>query len=106
MKKAGLLILVIILLVILVGCASSSAPAPKPTPQEPIKPYYTEQLTPEIIRVVAVQIDGMRYDMGYGNALALAVKEIGKKYNIVQISPINYLLQYGSATKELYITVK
>ena len=68
--------------------------------------YKIEKLTPEIISVIGLQYDSKVNRDGFGTAFAEAIKEIGKEYEIEDITAINYYVGWGSHTKELLIKVK
>ena len=93
---------IVSLLTVFVGCATKPEAATATT-------YHIEQLTPEIIRVIAPA----SYDapitaslLGRGDYLAEAIEQLGEKYIIEDITAINYLLGSGSVTQELLIKVK
>ena len=108
--KIGFLALAVTLILIsLAGCvvhtADNSDRSPAKTPLEPAA-YYLEKNVPEIIRVVAITYDPDGLDGGYGRALARAMEEISKDYEILETTPITRRAGYGSTTKELILRVK
>lgn len=117
MKKIVLLVaLLSIIAVISIGCATP----PKSTtiPQVPVKPYYAEQIAPNIIRITALdwnwvatteagnQAENWAAPWGFGNAFSEAIKDISKEHQIQDVIPITYKTGYGSVTAELHIILK
>lgn len=107
MKKSVMIGLVIIFILGIFSTVYGAEGAPK---------YRIEKLTPEIIRVVALEeesIDLGGRAVGYGPAFAEAIKEIGKNYVVEEITAVNYVrtssalisVGYGSYTRELLIKV-
>jgi len=97
--------------------SSCLAPAPQksyfPIPNKTSEPFYaTQQLSPNVIRVIGLITDGtgsksgFYNTVGYGEAFAKALQEIGKKYYILEIEAITYKSDNGSHTKELIVIVR
>lgn len=103
--KMSIAVLTVLTALLLIGCA------PPPVLEKPIQSqlmpeYKLERITPQIIRVIAYRFDGGdMVGLGYGYALAEAIKEIDGQYEIKNVTPVTYLISRGSATKELYIVV-
>ena len=101
---SGLAILVV--LVLLVGFTACARDRGAIKESSNPNAYYTEQLSPGVIRVVAVTQNTIGSAEGYGRALSMAIKEISQTYDIVDTTSINYASGSNSVTMELIIIVK
>lgn len=72
--------------------------------------YLPSEERPQIARIVGLMPEGRELfsgsNYGYGSCFSEAFKELGKKYEIGEITSILYQYNQASVAKELYVHIK
>ena len=108
-ERDGMKVLIWAVVIILIGIAGdvliSSVTKTKTATAEQDKTYNIEMLVPE--RVVLIQVKKpIGFPSDYAVELSDGLKEVGKTYKILYLTPINGQIGSGSATTSLIVLVE